>query len=47
MSAIAENRISSETDYLAWESRAKEKHEYIAGEIFAMAVPASAITGLV
>ena len=37
MSAIAEKPHLSETDYLAWESRAKEKHEYIAGEIFAMA----------
>ena len=37
MGAAAEKLCISETDYLNGESRAKEKHEYIAGEIFAMA----------
>jgi Uma2 family endonuclease len=37
MSAAAEKSRMSEADYLDWESRAKEKHEYVAGEIFAMA----------
>ena len=37
MSAAAEKLHLSEADYLEWESRAKDKHEYIAGEIFAMA----------
>ena len=37
MSAVAEKLWMSEADYLDWESRAKEKHEYVAGEIFAMA----------
>jgi Uma2 family endonuclease len=37
MSAVAEKVWISEADYLDWESRAKDKHEYVAGEIFAMA----------
>ncbi len=37
MGAAAEKLHISEADYLEWESRAKDKHEYIAGEIFAMA----------
>ena len=37
MGAAAEKLRMSEADYLDWESRAKEKHEYVAGEIFAMA----------
>lgn len=37
MSAAAEKLLMSEDDYLEWESRAKEKHEYVAGAIFAMA----------
>ena len=37
MGAAAEKLRMSETDYLDGERRAKEKHEYIAGEIFAMA----------
>ena len=37
MSAAAEKLWMSEADYLDWESRAKDKHEYVAGEIFAMA----------
>jgi Uma2 family endonuclease len=37
MSIAAEKLRLSEADYLDWESRAKEKHEYVAGEIFAMA----------
>lgn len=36
MSAAAEKIRMSEAEYLEWESRAKEKHEYIDGEIFAM-----------
>ena len=36
MSAVAEKLHLSETDYLDWESSAKKKHEYFAGEIFAM-----------
>ena len=37
MGAAAKKLYISEADYLAWEDRAKEKHEYVAGEIFAMA----------
>ena len=37
MSVAAEKMHISEADYLEWESRAKDKNEYIAGEIFAMA----------
>ncbi len=37
MGAAAEKLRMSEADYLEGENRAKEKHEYIAGEIFAMA----------
>lgn len=37
MGAVAEKLRMSEDDSLGWESRAREKHEYIAGEIFAMA----------
>ncbi len=33
MGAAAEKLRMSEADYLDWESRAKEKHEYVAGEI--------------
>ena len=36
MGAAAEKLRMSEAEYLEWESRAKEKHEYIDGEIFAM-----------
>jgi Uma2 family endonuclease len=36
MSAAAEKIRMSEAEYLEWESRAKKKHEYIDGEIFAM-----------
>lgn len=37
MGAAAKKLYISETDYLDWEDRAKDKHEYVAGEIFAMA----------
>ena len=37
MGAAAEKLCITEADYLNGESRAKEKHEYVAGEIFAMA----------
>ena len=37
MGAAAEKLLMSESDYLDWESGAKEKHEYVAGAIFAMA----------
>jgi Uma2 family endonuclease len=37
MGAAAEKPRMSEADYLEWESRAREKHEYVAGEVFAMA----------
>ena len=37
MSAVARKILMSEAEYLEWESDAKEKHEYIDGEIFAMA----------
>ena len=37
MSAVAEKLHFSESDYLDFESLAKDKHEYVAGQIFAMA----------
>ena len=37
MGAAAEKLRVSEADYLDWENRARDKHEYVAGEIFAMA----------
>jgi Uma2 family endonuclease len=37
MGAAAKKLYISEADYLDWEDRAKDKHEYVAGEIFAMA----------
>ena len=37
MGAVVENLHFSESDYLDFESRAKDKHEYVAGQIFAMA----------
>ena len=36
MNAVPE-RVLSGSDYLAWEARQSGKHEYLAGEIFAMA----------
>lgn len=37
MGVAAEKPRMSEADYLEWESQAREKHEYVAGEVFAMA----------
>ena len=38
MSAIAARCMHwTETDYTAFENRSPEKHEYLAGEVFAMA----------
>lgn len=37
MGAAAEKLHIREADYLNWESRSNDKHEYVAGQIFAMA----------
>ena len=37
MGVAAEKPRMREADYLEWESQAREKHEYVAGEAFAMA----------
>jgi len=37
MGQAAEKPVLTPQDYLAWETEQPERHEYLAGEVFAMA----------